>query len=457
MLVAVFNAMGHDLIRIMTHYRSWEWVSLSVLIAGGLLARASGPRSLHLSDLLLLVVVVLTIDSALLHAQSLLNFRTWVVAGLLWVVWAGWWLSRVQGPWNWRWLALAGLLLFTIWLSCLMKIFITSITFDYGFALEDFAGFTVHPRHLGVPFALFLPVLWVAWRIGREQGGRLVERAAALVLILVFAMIILSGGRAALLATLVGLVLASLVLYQQKGLVRQAWGSYLFVAIAGGLLYYVAAHLLFHDYFSGRTGTGFAGKDVLGSSGRLRLWSYGWEQFLRSDIWFGRGFYGFECRKNVEGTLHNIYFQTLLEFGIVGLAVLLTVMLWAAYLLWQTARARPDHYSFALLWMAGALGLFSMVEWGYAFPTGQWATLWFIILALARAREVGVITDPVVLQRALPMWLVLPLGLLLLAGLLYAMTLSWQEAEAYARHAVTTQYSFYFRPRLWIDDCGSAY
>lgn len=454
-VLAVYCAVDRSVIFVMTYLRLGEWLAFALLISCGLLVRVSASDRIHLSDALLLMAAVLPLLSVMLHYQSVSDFRSWVLAGLAWAVWAGWWcLQQCDRLVIWRLVALGGLLLYSVWIIAFSQQLLDVHIYGYALTYREFGFFTVNPRMLGVPFALVLPVLWVFWLEQRKSMGRLALGGMITIVVLMTVIIIISSGRAALLAPVAGLLFATLLFRGKGGLAAHAWRSYAWIFAGSLLAYMVLAYLIFPDALLGEAN--FIGGHAFSSSdsARFDVWRYGWEQWQTSNIWLGRGMYGLECRLDMPKSLHNLYLQVLLEFGLVGLGLLLAGLSWCGYLLFRLIKQAPDQYSFAGAWMVGAWGLFALVEGGYAFPTGEWMSIWMVLLVLLQLKAAAVIEDSSVAGGRLVSW-VLPVGMVLLVLLMYALYLSWQDSMAWVE--VAKYLVHFFRPRLWVDDCAGTY
>lgn len=454
-LLAVYCAAGRHFISVLTWLRFGEWFAFATLIFFGLFIRSKASDRIHFSDVFLLMAVALALLSAMLHYQPLWDFRSWLLVGLAWALWAGWWsLQQCDRFLVWRVVALGGLLMYAVWIVAFSQQLLDVQIYGYPLTHHEFGFFTVNPRALGVPFALALPVLWVFWREQQKLMGRLALCGVVAVVVLMTVIIIISGGRAALLAPIAGLIFATLWFRGKGVFVAHAWRSYAWIAVGSLLAYLILAYLVFPDSLLGEEAVPAGHVLSASDSARFALWRYGWEQWQAGNIWLGQGMYGLECRLDLPKSLHNLYLQVLLEFGLVGLAVLLAGLSWCGYLLFQLSRRAPDHYSFALLWMAGAWVLFTLLEGGYAFPTGEWMSIWMVLLVLLQLKAAAVIEDSSVAGGRLVSW-VLPVGMILLLLLMYALYLSWQDSVAWVQviqHALK-----FFRPRLWIDDCAGTY
>lgn len=435
---------------LMTVLRLGEWWALAVLILAACQLRwGSAQAGLFASDRLLMIVLLMSAGIALIHHQSLTNVRTWIMAGLAAAMWSGWWLSRTMAVKDLiRIVAIGGLLMYVFFIGAFGDRLIKMVAFDYPLTEEEWGAFGVNARSIGVPFGLMFPLIWMQARNG--GAGRVFYVLAWPMLVLMTALVIASQGRGALLATALGLIGVSCFFTNQRQVLRTAWRDY--GAVLGGavLTYLVAAYVLWPDVFSGHAGFENKPVSMVSDSGRLVLWRLGLSQWWSGNIWLGAGFYGFDCTHALNATLHNLYLQVLVEFGVVGLVALLALMFVSARLLIRSVQAQPDQYRFGVLWSVVALGVFTFVEAGYAFPFGQWVSLWLAIIVFALVREQGQLKDEVVLAGGYWSKLLPVLGVVLVALFLSGLYSSWWASMDWIASADLGGY----RPRLWLDDCG---
>lgn len=430
--------------------RLGEWWALAVLVFAACIARRSfNEPALFLSDGLVSLIAAASAAFALFHDQSLLNARTWIVTGLVVVLWAGWWLSRLLTVKELvRITAISGGLLFIFWVGAFSDRIIKMVAFYYALSDWDFAAFAIHPRNLGVPFGLLLPLLFIEAMQPRVE--RVLRWMAGVALVLMTALVVVSQGRAALFAVVIGLGVASCVYCRQREMLRRVWRNFVLMLVVATLVYLTATYIIWPDYFAVQAGFENRHTNMVSDSGRLVLWRIGWDQWRSGNMWLGAGFYGFDCTHALNATLHNLYLQVLVEFGLIGLVGMLLLMAMGGRLLLRSVALQMDERSFSVLWSVVALGAFTFVEGGYGFPYGQWVSLWLVIIVLALARERAVLGDAILVRgRYWPM--IFPaLGAGLIIWFMLGMYLSWQSNLDWVNNAPLGG----FRPRLWLDDCG---
>ena len=252
---------------------------------------------------------------------------------------------------------------------------------------------------------------WLAARLGWERGLPTNEVAGVLTLFVPFVVALVGGAlwtrRRRLLAVLLPLavlLLLALVLTQSRtGLMASAIGALLALIVGArpgwkwlgaGLL--VAALILLavglsplRDWFV------FAGanswQSVIGP--RLGIWGQALDGIRDHPVWgMGLGAFGLLARlvyplvpvaeaAPIEDA-HNLYFQTALDFGLLGALLLVVLLVLATLTALRLARARPPR-ALSRLWAAGLLGalvahaLYSLTD-AVALGTLGGVALWFV-------------------------------------------------------------------------------
>ncbi|WP_111495778.1 O-antigen ligase family protein [Marinobacter bohaiensis] len=204
-------------------------------------------------------------------------------------------------------------------------------------------GAFVNVRVLAELQFLTLLLLPAAWLQADSIGWR---RFVALTAVLWWALLLLTGTRAALIA----LPFSLLVLFLTAGRDALQWFRVLGAQFIGGLCVFLVmrvgvAHFLGQPLL-GEGGMSFARAS---SSGRLELWWNAWVHFLERP-WLGNGPGSFACFSNqLVATPHNLFFQFLSEWGLLVTLLAFALALFIFIKLVQHLRFRPEcsvlHYS----------------------------------------------------------------------------------------------------------------
>ena len=333
--------------------------------------------------------------------------------------------TRLNAP-TWVYLALGGAVAVTAPLAMrsVDKLFYLPQTgwlaarlgWERGLPTNEVAGVLT----LFVPFvaALTCAALWTKRR-------RLLPGLAVLLVLLLVALV-LAQSRTGLAASAIGVLLALVV-----G-ARPSWKS-LVVGLTGAalaLLVVVLSPLRSWFLFAGAN----SWQSVVGP--RLGIWSQALDAIRDQPIW-GMGFGAFgglarfiyplvapESASAIEDA-HNLYFQTALDFGLLGMLLLVLLVGVAAAAAWSLARTRPTR-SLSRLWAAGLLGalaahaLYSLTD-AVALGTTGGVVLWFALGLIMGATPEFTAFDRVAnpLQRWSPP-VVAAAGIILLAVLIWA-------------------------------------
>lgn len=177
------------------------------------------------------------------------------------------------------------------------------------------------------------------------------KRASTTILILLIIIVLMTGSRGGLLAN-IAVIFTLIVFYRENNLKKV--GKLLSGLIVFGTIFYFMQDLT-PDWVLNR----FAINNLLsgGGSGRFKIWSvnlsyYGNMSLLR--LLFGNGFSTFSYISSktlgIPKVAHSIYIQSLLEGGIVGLLITITLIIVAMRYSWKN-----NKYVFAAL-MGATIG-----------------------------------------------------------------------------------------------------
>ena len=198
------------------------------------------------------------------------------------------------------------------------------------------SGTFICPNHLAGLLEMVLPLGTALAVGGRTRPVTRVFLAYASLVILVG--IAATGSRGGWLATIVGMFVLVLILLRTKGQRLISLVLALLLAGIGAWLYSKAvAHRMTDTQLQGH------GRDI-----RLRLWTAGWQMWKDNPSWgVGPDHFDYRYRKYREpvdrtqarpSRVHNDYLNTLVDYGAVGLVLVLLPLGFAA---WSTVRCWP--------------------------------------------------------------------------------------------------------------------
>jgi O-antigen ligase len=244
----------------------------------------------------------------------------------------------------------------------------------------------IHLRHFGCFVAAgAVAALWPALFSGPDLRSGAARVTGYALFTLLVAAILWTGGRAALLATIIGTALV--VGFAPPSPARRTLLRLLpFLVIAAGLL----AEWFRTDNpnmgFSLTHGREVESIDTL-ASGRLAIWMDAWRAAIGSPLWgLGADGYGFlPGRADETAHPHNLLFQALTDWGFIGTAAFLAIVL---YVLWtvfgrfrRAGKAGQPPLSLPLLVVFGvlaSLGFNSLLDGPlYHYPKMALATIAF--------------------------------------------------------------------------------
>jgi O-antigen ligase len=266
--------------------------------------------------------------------------------------------------------------------------FVPAIGVMKGWSIGDTNRFLPSPLSLGLVYGVL--TFWLArshglMRVPRWAGGVMTTAAAALVLA--------DGHRSVWLALAVALL--TIALLGELPLRRAwAWGS--MALLLGVVVALLATGVGFNtfEYVSQRGSAFIQPMEDATSAWRLYVWKAQLER-VASTPFTGTGFGSYwsvyvpELRAVIDLMPHNLYVQTLVKLGLVGLGLLVGLALQAGAIMNRIRRALEESVSDRLYIVLGLTALSAQLAYGVAYPLeanslvlvglGMSAALWTLV------------------------------------------------------------------------------
>ncbi len=246
-------------------------------------------------------------------------------------------------------------------------------------------GLRGHPNFLGFLCALLAPVLAV---VCLDESFKKKERwGGAVLLAAILAGSIACGSRASWVSILITVPLASLP-YIYKNTKK----ALCFFCCAAILISFFATNAQYGKSFFSIGNT----RDDLSNIGRIHMWNIGMIMFMEHPLGVGMGQYGAVCERYYAERystpsiqlhwhhVHNVYINTLIENGPIGLAGLLYLYLWVLGSNLRAYLKNKDPYALMLTSGTAALMIFFMFDSNFGAPM---RIFWFLAGAFTMAQE----------------------------------------------------------------------
>jgi len=221
--------------------------------------------------------------------------------------------------------------------------------------INDYASFLV----------LFIPLFLSSFLFKR---GALIKAAAAILLFLSFSGLIITGSRGGALSFLFSMLIYFLLLYREKivNLRKIILLCMMLTVVSGVVLLILPSKVT--DAVTARFDPAQSEDLYELTSGRTIVWSCGLRLFMESPI-FGHGNGAFlplvEKKFSIRGVAHNQYLEHLVNYGIIGLTILLMIFFILFQYVWNQIQATTDIWNKQLYisYIAGYCGyLFSLLS-----------------------------------------------------------------------------------------------
>src|SRR5262245_28272347 len=194
--------------------------------------------------------------------------------------------------------------------------------------------------------------------------------------------IVLTGSRAAAVASLAGVLVVYMVRLRQSG--TRGLGAALVCLLIGmpiaaycfdPLIRAVDQFFVIHDRYRGLES---------GASGRFETWAVVWDLFLSNPV-IGVGFRAHESLLKVNTSAHNGYLALLAEIGLVGFAGALYLTLSGLHRAWRRMKMQSENHTMSVL-VGFSCGFFALAMFErYFINVGNPTSLLFLLSILSPA------------------------------------------------------------------------
>ncbi len=212
---------------------------------------------------------------------------------------------------------------------------------------------------------LFIPLLLSSFLFKR---GAAIKSAAAILLFLSFSGLIITGSRGGALSFLFSMLIYFLLLYREKIVnLRKIILLCMMLTVVSGVVFLILPSKV-TDAVTARFDPAQSEDLRELTSGRTLIWSCGLRLFMESPI-FGHGNGAFlplvEKKFSIRGVAHNQYLEHLVNYGILGLTILLMIFFILFQYVWNQIQATRDIWNKQLYisYIAGFSGyIFSLLS-----------------------------------------------------------------------------------------------
>ena len=220
---------------------------------------------------------------------------------------------------------------------------------------NDYASFLV----------LFIPLLLSSFLFKR---GAAIKSAAAILLFLSFSGLIITGSRGGALSFLFSMLIYFLLLYREKMVsLSKIMLLCMMLTVVSGVVFLILPSKV-TEAVTARFDPAQSEDLYQMTSGRTLIWSCGLRFFMESPI-FGHGNRAFltlaEKKFSVRAVAHNQYLEHLVNYGILGLTILLMIFFKLFQYVWNQIQATRDIWNKQLYisYIAGFSGyIFSLLS-----------------------------------------------------------------------------------------------
>lgn len=243
-----------------------------------------------------------------------------------------------------------------------------------GGGISRFGSFYSSPQPMSLATcAVTLPMVWLV------LSGRAGKLLTPLVIgILINLTVIVASTQRTALFSLGGAIVVMLYYYRSRGAMLALVGGVGLAVVAWPIITFLVSK----DFLAQRLGN-------LESEGRMRVWSYAFQEAMKSPI-IGRGNgAATDFGQDVfNKKFHNAYLAVFFDLGIVGLSVFVLMIVMGVYLAWRLTQSRdPDRKALGVFLLAALLQVAAqgVVETGLADTANQTATQFYLSLGMVAA------------------------------------------------------------------------
>lgn len=186
-----------------------------------------------------------------------------------------------------------------------------------------------------------------------------------LILSLFLYLVFLTGSRGGLLAILGGMF-AVFILYLKQNKNNKFWNKLIKVTLISILIYLIVIFIL--NKINPELAARFSIENVLssGGTGRTEIWEYYINLYGQSNLWYKLFGYGLGSLSSIYRVAHNTWIESLLESGIIGSILLISIMLHSLKIVSKNNNIQLMSAFFALIILTLSLSLLSYkLLWGY--------------------------------------------------------------------------------------------
>lgn len=186
-----------------------------------------------------------------------------------------------------------------------------------------------------------------------------------LILSLFLYLVFLTGSRGGLLAILGGMF-AVFILYLKQNKNNKFWNKLIKVIFISILMYLIVIFIL--NKINPELAARFSIENVLssGGTGRTEIWEYYINLYGQSNLWYKLFGYGLGSLSSIYRVAHNTWIESLLESGIIGSILLISIMLHSLKIVSKNNNIQLMSSFFALIILTLSLSLLSYkLLWGY--------------------------------------------------------------------------------------------
>lgn len=186
-----------------------------------------------------------------------------------------------------------------------------------------------------------------------------------LILLLFLYLVFLTGSRGGLLAILGGMF-AVFILYLKQNKNNKFWNKLIKVILIGILMYLIVMFIL--NKINPELAVRFSIENVIssGGTGRTEIWKYYINLYVQSNLWYKLFGYGLGSLSGIYRVAHNTWIESLLESGIIGSILLISIMLRTLKIVSKNNNIQLMSAFFALIILTLSLSLLSYkLLWGY--------------------------------------------------------------------------------------------
>lgn len=186
-----------------------------------------------------------------------------------------------------------------------------------------------------------------------------------LILLLFLYLVFLTGSRGGLLAILGGMF-AVFILYLKRNKNNKFWNKLIKVILIGILMYLIVMFIL--NKINPELAVRFSIENVIssGGTGRTEIWKYYINLYGQSNLWYKLFGYGLGSLSSIYRVAHNTWIESLLESGIIGSILLISIMLRSLKIVSKNNNIQLMSAFFALIILTLSLSLLSYkLLWGY--------------------------------------------------------------------------------------------